>query len=318
MRIDSLEKVTINDSEQWILVRGKSSDTPLIIHVQAGPGLPMIPEAHTMEKNLHLEKDYLVAYWDQRACGKSFDKKTDPKTINFSQLSDDVICCTKYLLGKYGKNKAIIIGYSMGATLALMAAAKDSGIFNCLFLVGIDIDLPTANKYAIEFAVSKANEKNKGSLLRKAIDLYKIPISDSKQFQKRAKLLTNLGGIKRGSGYNQLLIATISNMISSKAYRLSDISKTIQGMEFCQNALLPEFNTVNLFHTTDRVDVPVHFVQGKQDAIAPYQVAVQYYDYLHAPGKTFSAFDNSAHMPHYDEPGKFARLLRDRINGQIA
>ena len=45
----------VNGSEQWILVRGKSSDAPLIIHVQAGPGFPMIPEAHAMEKNLHLE-----------------------------------------------------------------------------------------------------------------------------------------------------------------------------------------------------------------------------------------------------------------------
>ncbi len=317
MAIDCLEKVLINDSEQWILVRGQSSEAPLIIHVQAGPGFPMIPEAHAMDTNLHLENDYLVAYWDQRACGKSFTKKTDPKTINFSQLTDDIICCTKYLLGKYRKEKAIIIGYSMGATLGLMAASQDKSIFDRLFLVGMDIDLPTANKYAIEFAMSKATEKNKEALLRQTIDLNKVPISNAKQFQKRAKLLTNLGGIKRGTSYNQLLMATISNMISSKAYRLNDIPKTIKGMEFCQNALLPEFNTVNLFHRIEGVDVPVHFIQGRQDGVAPYQTAVEYYEYLHATRKTFTAFDNSAHMPHYDEPEKFAKLLRDKISNRI-
>ena len=232
MRINYLEKVMINDSEQWVLVRGKSSDAPLIIHVQAGPGFPMIPEAHAMDKNLHLENDYLVAYWDQRACGKSFTKETDPKTINFSQLTDDIICCTKYLLGKYRKEKAIVVGYSMGATLALMAASKDKSIFDRLFLVGMDVDLPVANKYAIEFAMSKANEKNKRVLLKQAIDLHKIPINNAKQFQKRAKLLTDLGGITTRRNYNQLLMATISNMISSKAYRLRDIQKTIKGMEF--------------------------------------------------------------------------------------
>jgi pimeloyl-ACP methyl ester carboxylesterase len=316
MRINTLEKVMINDSDQWVLVRGKSSEAPLIIHVQAGPGFPMIPEAHAMEKNLHLENDYLVAYWDQRACGKSFTKETDPKTINFSQLTDDVISCSKYLLKKYQKLKAIIIGYSMGATLGLMAASKDKSLFDRLFLVGMDIDLPTANKYAIEFAMSKANEKNKGVLLKQAIDLYKIPINKAKQFQKRAKLLTNLGGVKRGTSYNQLLMATISNMISSKAYRLSDIPKAIKGMEFCQNALLEEFNTVNLFQRIEGVDVPVHFIQGKQDGVAPYQTAVEYYKYLHAATKTFTGFDNSAHMPHYDEPEKFARLLRDTISNR--
>jgi pimeloyl-ACP methyl ester carboxylesterase len=314
MAIDSLERVMINGSAQWILVRGKSSEAPLIIHVQAGPGFPMIPEAHAMEKNLHLENDYLVAYWDQRACGKSFTKETDPKTINFSQLTDDIICCTKYLLGKYQKEKAIIVGYSMGATLGLMAASKDKSIFDRLFLVGMDVDLPTANKYAIEFTMSKATEKNKGAFLKQANGLYKTPINNAKQFQKRAKLLTNLGGITTRRNYNQLLIAMISNMISSKAYRLSDIPKAIKGMEFCQNALLPEFNTLNLFHRIEGVDVPVHFIQGKEDGVAPYQVAVKYYKYLQAEKKTFTDFDNSAHMPHYDEPEKFARVLRETIN----
>ncbi len=315
MAINNLEAVNINDSEQWILVRGRSTDAPLIIHVQAGPGFPMIPEARTMEKNLRLENNYLVAYWDQRACGKSFNKNADPKTINFLQLTDDLICCTHYLLKKYRRKKAIIAGYSQGATLALMAASKDKTIFDRLFLVGTDIDLPTANKYAIEFAIAKATEKNKGTLLRQAVELYKIPVDNAKQFQKRAKLLTNLGGINSGTSYPRLLISAILNMISSKAYRLSDIPRTIKGMEFCQDAFLPEFNALNLFHRIDSIEVPVHFVHGKQDAISPYHTAIKYYEYIRADKKTFTSFDKSAHMAHYDEPEKFARLLRTTING---
>jgi len=316
MTFKSLEKIRINNSGQWLLVRGKSTNNPLILHVQAGPGLPIIPEAGTMEKLLHLENNYLVAYWDQRACGKSFSKKTDPEAINFSQLTDDIIYCTKYLLKKYKKEKAILAGYSIGATLALMAAAKNRNIFDRLFLVGMDIDVPTANKYAIEFAISKAKEKNNATLLKQAIDLSKISITNARQFQKRAKLLADLGGIKKDSSYNQLLISTISNMIFSNAYRLSDIPKTIKGMEYCQNALLPEFDTLNLFDRIKSIEVPVHFIHGKQDGVVPYQTAVKYYEYLQANKKTFTCFDNSAHMPHYDEPGKFAKLLRDTINNQ--
>ena len=316
MAFNSLEKIMINNSGQWLLVRGKSTNNPLILHVQAGPGLPMIPEAGTMEKLLHLENNYLVAYWDQRACGKSFSKKTDPGAINFSQLTDDIICCTKYLLKKYKKEKAIIAGYSIGATLALMAAAKDKDIFDRLFLVGMDIDVPTANKYAIEFVISKAKEKNNATLLKQAIDLSNISITNARQFQKRAKLLADLGGIKKGSSYNQVLISIISNMIFSKAYRLIDIPKTIKGMEYCQDALLPEFDTLNLFDRIKSIEVPVHFIHGKQDGVVPYQTAVKYYEYLQADKKTFTGFDNSAHMPHYEEPGKFAKLLRDTINNQ--
>jgi len=318
MAINILEAININESKQWILVRGTSLNAPLIIHIQAGPGLPMIPEARAMERNLHLENGYLVAYWDQRACGKSFTKNTDPKTLNFSQLTDDVICCTKYLLQKYRKEKAIVIGYSQGAMLALMAASKNKTIFHRLFLVGTDIDLPTANKYAIEYAMEGATEKNKRAQFRRAIDLNNIPINNAKLFQKRAKVLTNLGGVKRNTSYNQLVLEAIVHMISSKAYRLNDILKTIKGMEFCQDALLAEFNTLNLFQKINAIDVPVHFVHGKYDAVSPFETATKYFKYLKADEKTFSSFDHSAHMPHYDEPEKFSKLLRDTINSVVA
>jgi pimeloyl-ACP methyl ester carboxylesterase len=315
MVINNLEKININNSGQWLLVRGKSIDVPLIIHVQAGPGLPGIPEANAIEKILHLEDNYLVTYWDQRGCGKSFNKTIDPKTINLSQLTDDIISCTKYLSKKYKKNKAILIGYSIGATTSLMAAAKDDSIFNQIFLVGIDIDIPTANKYALEFAMNKANERNNKKFIKEVIELEKTPIVDTKKFQQRAKLLTDLGGIKTGSSYNQLLMSTIKNMFFSKSYSLKDILRTTKGMEFCQNALLPELDTLNLFHKITSVHVPVHFIQGKQDGVTPYQTAIKFYEYLQADKKTFTTFENSAHMPQYEESEKFAKLLKEKIVG---
>jgi len=54
---------------------------------------------------------------------------------------------------------------------------------------------------------------------------------------------------------------------------------------------------------------------GKQDALSPYQSAIKYYEFLRADKKTFTGFDHSAHMPHYDEPEKFERLFRETVNG---
>jgi proline iminopeptidase len=314
MKINSLEKININDSEQWLLVRGKDSSAPLILHVQAGPGLPIIPEANAMQKLLNLEDNFLVAYWDQRECGKSFNKNADPKTISFSQLTDDIIACAKYLLKKYNKDKLILIGYSIGATTSLMAAARNSNIFSQLFLVGIDIDLPTANKYALEFALTKAKERNKSKLIKQILQFGEHPILESKRFRERAKILTDLGGIKMRSSYNQLVLLSVVNMLFCKSYRFKDIPKTIKGMEFCQNAILPELDTLNLFDKIKEVvEVPVNFIQGKLDGLAPYQTAISFYGYLKAGTKTFTDFDYSAHMPQYDEPEKFAKVLNEKI-----
>jgi pimeloyl-ACP methyl ester carboxylesterase len=317
MKINTLEKININNSEQWILVRGNTADAPLFIHVQAGPGLPLIPEAGAMEKLLHLEDNFLVVYWDQRGCGKAFNKNINPETINIFQLTDDVIECTKYLLNKYNKDKAILSGYSIGAVLSLLAANKDSSIISRLFLTSMDIDIPAANKYALEFAMAKAKEKNNRRLVKQVENLIDEPILKSKIFQERARLLTDLGGIKSGSSYNALLLSTIKNMFFSKEYSLKDIFKTIKGMEFCQNALLPEMDKLNLFDMVNEVNVPVHFIQGKSDGVAPYQTAVRYFDYLRADTKTMTLFEHSAHMPHYDEPQKFVELVIEKKMSEL-
>jgi pimeloyl-ACP methyl ester carboxylesterase len=311
-----LEEININNSSQWVLVRGENINAPLIIHVQAGPGLPIISEANEIEKKLRLENDFLVAYWDQRGCGKSFSKNIPSETINLVQMADDVIACTKYLLKKYNKDKAIIIGYSIGATISLMAAAKDSSIFRTLFVVGTDVDIPYANQYVLDFAMGKAIAGNNKKLLQKINALKSQPIVDAKKFQQRAKIVTNLGGIKADSNYNSLVLNTVKNILLSRFYGIGGLVKTMKGIEFCQNALLPELNQLNLFQKVTKVSIPVHFIQGSLDAIAPMARGRAYYDQLQAVNKSFTVFEKSAHAPHYEEPRKFSDLVRSTIYQQ--
>jgi pimeloyl-ACP methyl ester carboxylesterase len=309
-----LEKININNSAQWVLVRGKNIDAPLLIHVQAGPGLPMISEANEMEKHLHLENNFLVAYWDQRGCGKSFSKDILPETINLTQMADDIIACTKYLLKKYNKRKAIIVGYSIGATTSLMAAAKNSSIFSAIFAAGTDTDIPYANHYALEFAMEKAVAGNNKKLVQKINELKSQSIIETKKFQQRAEILTNLGGIKAGSNYNNLVLSTVKNILFSKYYGIGGLIKTMKGMAFCQNALLPELNNFNLFQTVTKLSVPVHFIQGNLDGIAPPVKGKEYYQQLQAANKSFTLFEKSAHTPQYEESEKFSKLIVSFLN----
>lgn len=314
-----LEKVMINESEQWLLVRGKDSNDPLILQVQAGPGFPMISEANQLQRLHYLEDDFLVAYWDQRGIGKSFHKNEDSKKINLDQLADDVISCTRHLMNKYQKDKVILVGYSLGATLSLFASQKTPELFSMIFAVGVDIDLPTANNSAMDFVIDKVTKQNKNKSLRQANQLKGIEINNAKLFQKRAKLLSNTGGVIVNKNYNAIFFSTIRNMLLTKEYTLSDIVKTSRGIKFCQNAFLPEMNTINLFETIKNIDVPVHFFQGVKDAIAPYEIAIKYFDFVNCRSKSFTEFQYSAHMPHLEEPVKFAETVRAKINDrQIA
>jgi len=50
-------------------------------------------------------------------------------------------------------------------------------------------------------------------------------------------------------------------------------------------------------------------VQGRHYQVAPGAAAQRYVGSLQAPSKRLVWFDNSAHTPHLEEPGKFRDLL---------
>ncbi len=68
---------------------------------------------------------------------------------------------------------------------------------------------------------------------------------------------------------------------------------------------------MDLARTLPRLDVPVVMVQGRRDQVAPGAAAQRYAGSLQAPSKRLVWFDNSAHTPHLEEPGKFRDLLME-------
>lgn len=64
--------------------------------------------------------------------------------------------------------------------------------------------------------------------------------------------------------------------------------------------------------------MPVVVVQGRQDQVAPGTAAERYACLLQAPSKRLVWFENSAHTPHLDEPGKYQDLLLGIRDSQLA
>src|SRR5262249_42012670 len=122
--VQSLECFDINGTTQWALTRGQKPDAPVLLLIQQGPGFPMIHEAPALERKLRLEEHFRVVYWDQRGTGKSFRSGAGHGT-GADDLAADARAMVSALCKRCGVPRMHVVGFSLGATRALLAAAED-------------------------------------------------------------------------------------------------------------------------------------------------------------------------------------------------
>lgn len=71
--ISELNVVTINGVDQWIYIRGKNRNKPILLMLHGGPGTGQIGFIRKFQ--MELEQHFVVVQWDQRGSGLSYSKK---------------------------------------------------------------------------------------------------------------------------------------------------------------------------------------------------------------------------------------------------
>ena len=222
-----------------------------------------------------------------------------------------------FLRDRFG-GKTYVAGFSFGATLGAHAAAQRPDLVATLVAVGMDVDGAAAAGAAYGFALAAARQRGNRRATRQLEAIGPPPHLTAKQFTTRVRWATNFGGVTTSETYATLARGLIASLVRSPDYSAANIVRTVRGIGATQAALLPELATMNLARTLPRLEVPVVMVQGRHDQVAPGGAAEQYAGALQAPAKRLVWFENSAHTPHLEEPGKFRDLLIGIRASQLA
>jgi pimeloyl-ACP methyl ester carboxylesterase len=308
MDIDLREPVQLGESTQWIRIRAANTGNPLLLLVQQGPGLPMINEAQAFGRLLSLEDDFTVIYWDQRGCGRSLRPANATRELSVQAMVSDTERLLAMLCDRFGM-PAVVAGFSMGATIAALAAARRPDLVATLVAVGMDIDGAAAGKSAYEFALATAHARNNRRAIRQLETIGPPPHLEPKKFTTRVRWATNFGGVRTGHTYHSEARSLLFSLLRSPDYSLADAVRTIRGITAAQAALLPELAALDLAHTLTYLKCPIVMVQGRHDQVAPASSAERYAELMEAPHKQLVWFEHSAHMPHFEEPERFRELL---------
>jgi pimeloyl-ACP methyl ester carboxylesterase len=109
--------VPIGGIDQWVAIRGRDRSRPAILFLHGGPCDAQSPHLSAFAP---WEERYVVAQWDQRGSGKTFEKDgTSTPNMTVEQITQDAVEVAQYVIRQLRTRKLILVGHSWGALLGL-------------------------------------------------------------------------------------------------------------------------------------------------------------------------------------------------------
>jgi pimeloyl-ACP methyl ester carboxylesterase len=302
--------VMIGGIPQAITIRGDDLANPILLVIHGGPGYVETPLSWWYARGW--EEYFTVVQWDQRGAGKTY-LINDPKTVAPSMTPARMVADTEemadWLRRTFHKPKIFVWAHSWGSYLGLELARRHPDWLYAYIGTGQMVNSPESERRAFVFALdsARANHNAKAVAELQSIAPYPKPGAEP--------VLHDIMITHRWSDWYGGVMAYRHNQEEeSHAGRLSpdysdaEAPHIFDGNDFSEKYLLPAFMTLD-FSAMTRLDCPVLLLEGRHDTTTNADLAYAWLQKLSAPGKRFVWFENSAHEPETEEPGKFLLSL---------
>ena len=318
--IDEKLFVNINGHNQYVFIRGKDINNPIILNLHGGPANP--DAFFTYEFAKEIIDDYVYVSWDQRGCGRTYyqNKRIDSKnkTVDFEQAIKDVDELIKYLCKRFNKDKVIIMGHSYGSLLGINYISKHPKYVERYIGIGQTVSIMDTQEQNYNEIIGFAKKDDpKIDKLTKAYQKLRehFSLKNYMVFQKFATpyLIKNTPNLKQK---NQIKL-----ILSSPDLAFSDIRWLI-GMlnwkkHYTRNKKLLDYTfSANVYDAGNTFTVPMYFISGEYDKKCHVGLLRKYYETISAPDKKLVIMKNNGHSPQVHDPVSFAievkKLLQNK------
>lgn len=305
--LDELFAAEINSSRQWLFIRGAERPRAVVLFVHGGPGYPLMWYSRAFDG--HLLKDFAVVHWDQRAAGKSASKCESLDAVSIDQIVSDGLVVTEIIRNRFPNESLVLVGHSWGTIIAANMAAQRPQRFVAYISIGTTADWLRGEQLRydrlVELAAGLADSDHSRQLQR----LGPPPYDTADQIAQFGEIILAIVGFAWTS--RQLTETQLAEaMITNEEYSDDELNTAFAAISKNIDHLSPSLNRYVLSKAVPRLTLPIFFAEGSHDMTTPISLARDYFEQLDAPaGKHWVEFENSAHMPMYEEPDQFRKLL---------
>ncbi len=311
--------VNINGIEQWISIRSKSLNNPILLMVHGGPG--STSSHYTNDHFEELEKDFIVVHWDQRGSGKTFAKDISAKSfddylienpLTIEQLVDDGVAISNYLLQRFDKRKLILRGGSWGAYLSMNMIHANPNLFYAY--IG-HAQLVNANEklmFGYEKSIELAEKFKNVEALKVLKELLPPPYDHPKKYGQLLRIIK--GFEQASSNTKESRVIERYNSEQDRKYRfLADDYSWMYFVGFKRLGIKGMRSSVDLKKLGFKFQVPIFIFQGVKDLTTPQHLTINYLEQIEAPIKEYFLIPDAGHEPSDKMLDAELALLIDRV-----
>ena len=312
--IDSLGPVRIGGINQWIQVRGEDVNNPILLFIHGVPGVAFIPLAGSFQGPW--EKYFTVVEWDQRGAGKDIRLEQRRRSAQHNECPSNE---TRHNLRRelsapsFSEAEDIRSGTFMGECSGTFVGASASGTPLANVGIGQVIDMRQNDAVAYQDALKEAHRVHNKQALRDLEGTAPEPTADPRK-QQLARYWEGelLAPPSQGAQFVNVK-RILTDVVSAPEYSLADDYGFIRGQALSLSIFLPQLSTLNLKQLGSDFRVPIFFFEGRHDPFCRPSLIWQYSQTIKTPQKEFVWFDNSGHLPFFEDKQKFTQQLVQRV-----
>ena len=306
--VDETGFVRIGEIDQWIGIQGEDARNPVILYLHGGPGEAQSP---FLTQFIPWETDFTVVNWDQRGSGRTYGKN-GPSTPGMStpdsaldRLSLDAREVAEYVRKRLSKKKIILVGQSWGAELGLHVVKRWPELFYAFVGTGQPVSWSLKIEAQERWAKAQATAAGDNETLKALDDTASLPMTDSARMNASRKYMLSPGDLD----YVKVM-GTFIGFPSTPPP--GDAADWVAGSQFTGSRLAPVETSFDARKLGLDISIPYFMIQGREDHIAPFDVAQTYLEEVRAPQKAFIPIAGG-HYACFTNPAEFVEALRKHV-----
>jgi pimeloyl-ACP methyl ester carboxylesterase len=311
--IASLEKLRLGDIEQWVLIRGKNRNNPILLFLSGGIHGSELGRIRQFQEPL--EQYFTVVTWELRDYAQP-NPIGSVQPLSLETLTQNLQALTNYLKQRFGQEKIYLWGHDWGTILGLLAVQRYPDLFYAYIGTGQIIDPIRADRCLYNALISEAEFLDYGLLARRLRTQGEPPYFGKEAFWHYRRLyetqyelwekdhLTNPKYRQRRGYFHQL---------NQPEYSLKDRLSFFENLVYTFAILYPQLQHIDFLQTALEFQVPIYLCAGRHEFHPTTWLTETFFKRLKAPKKHWWWFATSGHDLVWAEADQFQNLMVHQI-----